>query len=142
MRRWFLVFLAVVALQHPIFAQDVDLRKRVAEAMEDARAKHYEKAAELRKLGEKVFPYLNEYVADPSGEVRREVVSLLRRQTSPAALELLARALEDSEMDIADRALEITHDEYTCAQVAASARAGAGLKTYLKHRPRSARAVL
>src|SRR2546423_6202845 len=87
MRRWFLVFLAVVALQHPLFAQDVDLRKRVAEAMEDARAKHYEKAAELRKLGEKVFPYLNEYVADPSGEVRREVVSLLRRQSLVGTLD-------------------------------------------------------
>ena len=141
-QRWFLIFLAVAALPLSLLAQDADLRGRVADAMNDVKAKRYEKAAELRGLGEKVFPYLDEYVNDPSEEVRREVVALLRRQTSPAALKILARALEYRELEIADRAAEIVHDEYTCAQLAASGRAKAGLKAYLGRRPRSARAVL
>lgn len=141
-RKLFHILFVIAALSLSTFAQDAELRRRVDDAMNDVRAKRYEKASELRGLGEKVFPYLDSYVSDPSERVRHEVVGLLRRQTSPAALEILARLLEDPETYLADNAAEVVHDEYTCEQVAASGRAKEGLKGYLKRRPKSARAVL
>lgn len=132
----------LLALSGKSVAQENDLGRKVDEAFAGVRERHFEKAAALTQYGKQIFPYLEKYINDPSEEVRDFVVALTRKQTSPEALALLSRMLEDKEMYIADKAAVIVHDEYDCAQVAAAPRAKTGIKFYLTRRPRSARAVL
>ena len=144
MRRKFLCLLmaGLLALSGGAFAQENDLGRQVAEAFADAREKHFEKAAALAQYGKQLFPYLEKYIDDPSEYVRDFVVALVRKQTSPEALEILARLLRDREDYVGEKALAAVHTEYGCEQVAASKYAKDGLKVYLERRPKSARAVL
>jgi hypothetical protein len=122
--------------------QTVDLGKKVDEAFAEVREKRFEKAAALQVFGKALFPYLEKYIGDSSEYVRGFVIALTRKQTSPDALDILARFLEDREGYIAADALEPIHNEYTCAQVKASRYVKKGLKGYLARTPNSAKAVL
>lgn len=122
--------------------QNDDLTRKVEEAFAAVRENHYEKAAALKDQGKKIFPYLEKYIQDPDERVRDFVVALARKQTSPEALEILARFLEDREAYIAEKAIDAIHSEYSCGQVKASRYAKAGLKGYLARKRNSAKAVL
>ena len=118
-QNFFLAVLVVIALPASSLAQ-TDLARQVDDALNDVKKKRFEKVSELRDLGEKGFPFLGIYSNDPNEGVRREIVALLRLQSSSGALELLGRFLTDKERDITNRALDTIHGEYTCAQIKAS----------------------
>lgn len=144
MRGRFLCLLTacLLALHGSAVGQGGDLGQKVEEAFAAAREKRFEKAAALAQFGKQLFPFLEKYIDDPSEYVRDFVVALVRKQTSPEALDILARSLQDREGYIAEKAMDVVHNEYGCEQVAASKRVGDGLKVYLDRRPNSARAVL
>ena len=135
---------AVVMLATSVTAvsQNSDLARKVEEAFAAVRQNHYEKAAALRDQGKSLFPYLEKYIQDPDERVRDFVVALVRKQTSPEALEILGRSLEDRSASVAEKAIEAIHAEYSCEQVKGSRSAKTGLKSYLAGKPNSAKAVL
>jgi hypothetical protein len=129
-------------LSGSVAGQTPDLGEKVKEAFAEAREKRFEKAAALAAFGKKLFPYLEKYIDDPSEYVRDFVVSLTRNQTSPEALDILARILKDKERYVGEDAMDAVHNEYSCDQIRTSRYPKEGLKEYLTRRPNSARAVL
>jgi HEAT repeat protein len=119
-----------------------ELASRVEKAFAAARQGDFGPSSDLVSLGPAVVPLLEPFLGDPSEDVRRQAVDLLKAMPGAAAIPLLAKALADPSEDIRDRASLQLYANYKPEQLAAGTMLGAALRQSIEAGNDSAAAVL
>lgn len=120
-----------------------DARTLLRREMEMERSGHSANIYELRRRSEEVVPFLGEYVADNSINVRMAVVLILGGSKSREALELLVPFTGDSNSGIAHRAVKTIYNNFDRGQVRLWAKKplADNLKSNLREEPNFAQAL-
>ncbi len=126
----------------PDQANNNELASRVEKAFAAARQGDFGPSSDLVSLGPAVVPLLQPYLDDPSEDVRRQAVDLLKAMPGAAAIPLLAKALADPTADIRERASLHLYANYKPEQLSGNASLGAALRKSIESGSDSAAAVL
>lgn len=115
---------------------------KVKKAFDAARQGQFERLTELQELGPILVPALTPYLDDPDESIRREVVILLKVVDGEAALPLLERALNDTSVDIRERAATSLYERDDLVTIASRATLGTALCQSVSRGDPSAAALL
>jgi HEAT repeat protein len=116
---------------------------QVSKAFDAARGGDLSQLSGLEKLGPPLAPALAAYVSDADESVRREAVALLSVVRGDTAIGLLAKAINDSSPEVAERAANALYERFDPDRVAGNADAAKALiDNIAKGQPAAATLVL
>lgn len=109
-------------------APDTEIAEKVKQAFDPSRKYDYQWEDEIKPYGKKLIPFLEPYLNDPDGSVRRKVLNLVKDIKELEAVPLLIKSLYNSDLGILRLATFYLYDNFDHQTLARNAAVGDALR--------------